>query len=149
MCQGQGKVFLLFSFFFINMYGGGCCRCTCLWGCQCMGVPVKVRGQPPGIAQAGAVCFIWDRISHWSGACQVGLDGCPVSPRTLPTSTSPALGLQGLTTTSFVFLGRRRTSSGSHTCKASAPPSVVFAFPFLGKSSLKEARPHLLRVDTD
>lgn len=46
----------------------------------------------------------WDRISHWSGACQVGPDGCPVTPRTLFISTFPALRLQGLTTTSsFVF----------------------------------------------
>lgn len=37
------------------------------------------------------------------------------------------------------FICFSQVAEESHTCKANAPPSIIFAFSFLGKSSFKEA----------
>lgn len=57
--KARGKLFCCSVFFFINVYGGGHCRCTYLWGRQCMGVPVKVRGQPRGLLKQ-VLCALFE-----------------------------------------------------------------------------------------
>lgn len=105
------------SFFFFNLYSLGfqklfpfsscslhTCVCVCVCGsCAHMCMSVWRPEDNLGCYLSGVIHLL-ERVSHWSGICQVVLAGLLANLRDQPGSTSPAPGSQECDTMLTIFL---------------------------------------------
>lgn len=106
--------FVIVFCFFLLFFTFNVCVCVQVYMCMCMWVCVYVcvcasvvhkcvflRRPEKNLGYCFSCTVHTDfgtRISQLPGTCQVGQSGWSASPRSLPSSVSPALGLQACTT---------------------------------------------------